>query len=255
ESGWILASHGGYPADSGKVGTLLDSLLGIRVSAPVTTSPTSHSQLQVAADTHDKRVRIGAGQTVELLVGAGGKDAHVRRADQDEVHVARGLSPWSLGTTPSQYHDPIYLSLDADSVASVELHCSGDESAPLQLERSGDAWASPALEAEQSLDADSVDALVGKLASLRIAALPEDPAVTPQAVCTVSWVTVEEGASVVGSLVIGAEEQGRRRVIVEGNPHSVMVSSYGLEPLVTARLEELLASGDDTGAPMLLPVP
>ena len=56
ESGWQIASAGGYPAEQERVEALLGSLIELAVRAPIASQPTSYDSLQVGAAQFGKRV-------------------------------------------------------------------------------------------------------------------------------------------------------------------------------------------------------
>jgi hypothetical protein len=246
ESGWVLASHGNYPASTEKVSTLLDGLLDAKVRDPIATQAVHHADLAVSDTNHDKKVEIqtSAG-TRTLFVGSGGKDAHVRRGGETSVFVAPSLSAWSIGTRESQYRDSEALDLDASTFLQIQVKPTEGDGFSLERQSLEDSWTSPELEGSL-LDQEKVQQWLDRVASLRITALPEDPSIPVTPMTTLSWVLDADGESVSGSLAIGpANEDKNHPVRGSDSLHTVLVHPFALGPAITdGSLEKLLAADD-----------
>lgn len=223
---WVLADHGNYPTDPEKVSKLLDGLLDVQVRAPIATQATSHASLKVDSADFDKRVTLGAGdKAVALVVGAGGKNAHVRRDGEDEVYRAVGLSPWSIGTRTSQYYATTYLEVDTASVSTLAIQGPDQD---LSLVRDGETW----LYQGEPARASEVEGLLKKLATVRISDLPKEPEFDPAV--TVSWTLEQDGASIEGSLLFSGEVDGKHLARASASEHTVLVGSYTVAPFLEA---------------------
>jgi hypothetical protein len=245
EGGWVLSSHGDYPASTEKVSTLLNALLDAQVRDPIATQAVHHAKLAVSDTEHDKKVEIQtAAGTQTVFVGSGGKDAHVRRGGETAVFVARGLSAWSIGTKESQYRDANALDLDASRFLMVQVQPTNGEGFTLERQSLEDPWTSPGLEG--ALDSEAVQGWLDRLASLRITALPDDPSIPVVPMTTFSWVLEEEGESVGGSLAIGAATEDKNHPVrAHDSQHTVLVNPYALGTAITdGSLEKLLATDD-----------
>ena len=245
DGGWVLSSHGDYPASTEKVSTLLDALLDAQVRDPIATQAVHHANLAVSDTEHDKKVEIQSpAGTQTVFVGSGGKDAHVRRGGETAVFVARGLSAWSIGTKESQYRDANALDLDASRFLMVQVQPTNGEGFTLERQSLEDPWTSPGLEG--ALDSAAVQGWLDRVASLRIAAIPDDPSIPVTPMTTFSWVLEAEGESVGGSLAIGAATEDKNHPVRgSDSQHTVWVNPYALGPAITdGSLEKLLATDD-----------
>jgi len=175
EDRWTLPDRGGYPVDGDKVKKLVDDLAGIRVRRPVVTSSRYHEALEVAEDKHARRVRIwsdpGGDPAVDLLIGSSPKYrfVHVRRAGEDPVYEAMGLSPYDIRAERSAWIERKLADVPFDDIHRVELE---NEHGRIVLERGEDGWrlAEPAPKKKQGkLDQGKTDSFVRSLASLWIA--------------------------------------------------------------------------------------
>lgn len=127
--GWVLASAGGYPADTKKVDEALGKLPGLTAGPPVTDRPQHHRKLEVAKDKFQRRVtlELKGGEKHTFLLGSSPliKRVHLRFADRDEVLLAGELSTWDLGTGATAWVDPSYFKVDKDRVVSLTLVNAG----------------------------------------------------------------------------------------------------------------------------------
>jgi hypothetical protein len=245
EGGWVLSSHGDYPASTEKVSKLLDGLLDAQVRDPIATQVVHHADLAVSDTEHDKKVEIQtAAGTQTLFVGSGSKDAHVRRGGETAVFVARGLSAWSIGTKESQYRDANALDLDASRFLVVQVQLTNGEGFTLERQSLEEPWTSPGLEG--SLDLEAVQGWLDRVASLRITALPDDPSIPVTPITTFSWVLEEDGESVGGSLAIGAATDDKNHPVrAHDSKYTVLVNPFALGTAITdGSLEKLLAAVD-----------
>ncbi len=238
DEGWVIESAGGYPAKPGEVEELLDSLSALRSGSPIASTAASHGSLKVAEDSYDKKVELSGDRTEVLYIGAGsGRSASVRRADEDAVYSASGLSQWSVGASPRDYWDASYLDVDPEDLERFSVRGPEGE---LSLERGADgAWTSPELEEGQSLDQQAVEDLLKKATKLRISAMPEGEPTPPE--LWVSWSLQEGEQSVSGGYAASPSADNKRAVKAEGSEFTVLVSSYSLDEVAEAELEDLLA--------------
>lgn len=88
DGGWVLPS--GLPASEKKVLDLLDRLLALNLSWPVSTSESTHERFEVADDKFQRRLKVTAGQDVTLWFGTspGYQQIHAR-GDSDDVYAVR----------------------------------------------------------------------------------------------------------------------------------------------------------------------
>lgn len=235
--GWTVETLHGYPADEARVDELLRKLLDLQVRAPVATQPTSHARLEVADDAFTRKVRIEAGgESVELFVGASrGRDAHVRRGDQDLVHAARGLSAWSIADSARSWIDTQWLDVDREQVTTLSL---ANAHGAFTLEKEAEGWSVPG--AEEAVDADVVEELLQDLLRLRIrtvAAAQAAPEHGLDGSLRVSWTTAGAGSE---AYEVGTIDEGRAYARRDGAPFVVELSASAVEKARDTRLTDLL---------------
>lgn len=110
EGGWVLAEQWGYPARSEAVRQALVGLAELRAVEPKTRMPERHARLEVqdvtAAGAQSRMLTlkdIDGDLLAEVVVGrkrfdmggTGGEGIYVRRADEDQVWLARGQFPYN----------------------------------------------------------------------------------------------------------------------------------------------------------------
>ncbi len=246
---WVIASKDDFPADPAKVRELVQRFTEARVGRPIATRPTSHAALEVAEDTHKRKVVLGAGsESVTLLVGsATSRSVHVRRADQDDVYRLKGFSVWSIADQPRSYWDPKVLDLDPETVTS--LHIRGPKG-DFELVRDGadQPWRLSDQQEGEELDTEAVDRLVRKAATLRMVepvAREAKPEHGLDEGVVVEWTVTEDDQTRSGSYRIGATEEYRTYVQPEGG-WVVQVSKSAVKDLVDATRDGLLKK--DEGA-------
>lgn len=238
--GWTIASAGGYPADPDKVDKVLDALAEARVSDPLAATAASHASLSVSERGYGKKVELSAGdESAVVYLGAGsGRSASARRDGEDAVYAIRGLSQWAVGARARDYYDPVYLETDPETIEQLTLRWP-DRS--LVLEKVEGQWRA----GDEALDAEAVEAVLEDAATLRIAALPEEPPPLDGGL-RVEWTRDDGGQSVTEGFVIGPERDGKHPALADGRDHAVLVSAYAVEDLLSADPEAL--KGEDPSA-------
>lgn len=163
--GWVLPEAGDYPADARKVKNVLDALLAGRIRTPLASKKSNHNALEVGERTYNRQVQLTAGGTpFDLVVGsARGTAAHVRRANEDTVYLARGFSASSVDEAASAYIDTTYLDVeDPDQILVKNPRGS------LTLNKVDGAWTVAELEPGVVIDPERVDAFVSQARKLII---------------------------------------------------------------------------------------
>jgi hypothetical protein len=173
DGAWTLPEAGGYPVDGGKVDTLLADLEKVQVRRPVVTSPRYHAQLKVTEDEHERRVRIWGDAdgepAADLLVGTSPnyRISHVRRAGEDDVYEAMGLSTWDLRPDAAAWIDKKLIDLPADQVTALAL---SNEHGTFELRKIDGSWTLAQGDAGgKALRQSEVDSLVRAFAALYLA--------------------------------------------------------------------------------------
>ncbi len=236
---WVVASAEGYPADSAKVGDLLDRLTGIELRDPITTQATSHEQLGVAADAYTRKVTLASGgRTSTFYLGAGqGSTVNVRRDGTGDVYRVAGFTAWSVGDAAARYFDPSYVKVDPAALSSLTVK---NAAGALMLRRDGDTWVS-ADDPTRPIDARAAQALARKLLDVRMSRPVSRTAAAEHGLdggVRVEWTSTGEPAS--GAYTIGNESDGVRYVRADGREWVVAVAAAGLAQAQTATWTDLL---------------
>ena len=186
---WILEDRPEVALDNARLTELVESVTNLPPALPVATSERSRTQLDVADDDYQRRVRLFAGdeRLLSLLIGTspGYRKAHVRHEGEDAI-VAAPLSVHSMPVDRDDWIDASALALSDVTAADVESletdawtltqrSDHSDDDAPLawQLERSdGDIVDA----SEKDTWQNSAETLIDALASLRVIGLAPDEA-------------------------------------------------------------------------------
>lgn len=236
-SEWRLFDEQGPLADSEGVGELLDLVLNAEGGDPVASTPTSHDQLKVSDDLYTRRVLLYTDEGTTTLTLGGGRTSYLRVDDDPSVYAAGDVSPFLVQNRPVDYVVQPYLDVDPDRVISVTLPTV---QGPLNLSRAteGEGWVlEPPVEGFEA-NSERVDKIVDRLENLRTSILTDDydaPVEGPR----ITWTTTDQGASVSGSLVLGLQADGRRRVRASDQDYAVEVGASGLKDLDALTIDEL----------------
>jgi hypothetical protein len=247
--GWSIASSAGYPAQADKVQDLLETVMDIRVRRPIATKAVNHNALHVGSDDWGKKLRLDAGERhVELVLGAAtGRVTHVRRADEDHVYSAQGLSEWTIKDRPSSYWEPEVVDIDLDRVTAVSIEPRGGDTITIDRGEHGWTYEGPVPTAPHAMiDPDKLDRLAAAACTLRLRqpvgtqALPEHGFDPPAARVTV---TITDGdASTSYAYDLGDTVDGHTFLRLPDDPFVVTVSEYSTAELTEVSLQGLLLS-------------
>lgn len=245
--GWMVDGH---PADSAKVGDLLDALDGLRATELVARNPANHAQLGVA-DSTGVRVEVyaGAGDPAAFHLGerdirAGGY--YVRAPAEDRVFRLEGPAGGYLNRDPEGWRERTIAAVDTASVREMLLRRDGVE---LVLDRGPEGWRA----GDAAADSASVQALLRLLPSLEATGFPSDSAAAaadfsdPGAEIDVF---AEDGSDVTGRTLVLAlrlvqgEEGGPWLVRLADGTEVYELSAYTVDRLVPPP-ESLRASPPD----------
>ncbi len=219
--GWVIANAYDYPADPSKVTELLDRLTAITVRSPVATQATSQSSLKVADADFGRMVRVKAGaDELTFYVGAARSNAvNVRKAGENDVYEARGVSEYQIKNNARGFYDSSYTSTPFDSIDRFTLK---NASGTFTLVRRADkTWYVEGNEAAP-VDANEADSLVRRVATIRMSE-PAGKEITPEmgldGKTRVEWSTTE------APVASEADAQGGTEDAAQGQP---VVRKHGL---------------------------
>jgi hypothetical protein len=118
---WVVASEGGFPADTAAVSNILRAVRQAESSGIASRNPANRGKFQVDSTGVEVVLEGGGGEPLRLVVGRMGDDfttSYVRRGDEDEVRVVRGINRPMLDRTVG-FRDRTLLRFPPSEVASV----------------------------------------------------------------------------------------------------------------------------------------
>ena len=125
DNGWQLQTTPAYPADTGKIRTLLQKLLTLTSSRLVARTETSHGRLKVAANDFNRKLTLSLsnGETRELLLGTSPnyKTIHVRSPKDDNVYLVNDLADWETPVNREDWWSNNYLDVEPAKLSHLIL--------------------------------------------------------------------------------------------------------------------------------------
>ena len=173
---WTLES--GLPADDSKVTEMLDKLADAAGGWPVATSDSTAVRFEVTEDSHQRHIRIGAGDDdladIYLGTSPGYRRVHARHADGGDVY-AIDFSNYEAGVKAGDWLERSLLRPEG-TLSRIER--TGEEGFTL-TRTDDDVWEA----GDATLDADEVRTFVGRFTGLNVtgtsdAELPEQATAT-----------------------------------------------------------------------------
>ena len=140
DTGWVLPKADDFPVTGEKVDEMLGKLLGMDTSRLVASNPVNFARLEVKEDDYRRRIELSGGDSgaVIYLGGSGGVDTvYMRRADENEVYLGRGLNAWELSTQAATWLDANYVSIPQVDVQAIQIE---NAIGSLSLVRAGEDW-------------------------------------------------------------------------------------------------------------------
>ncbi|MFH1084250.1 MAG: DUF4340 domain-containing protein, partial [Chloroflexota bacterium] len=167
---WLLPEHADYAVQETKIAPVLDKLTRLNTARPVTNTADSHRRLKVAADDYLRRADIETadGKHVRLYLGSSPAygATHVRVDGQNETYLTSDITTWELGTAPNTWIDTSYVEIPLKDVQLMTLQ---NAAGTLVLTQQAEGvWALEGLAEGETLDQGQADALVRRVASLRL---------------------------------------------------------------------------------------
>lgn len=244
-AGWQLPS--GLPADAARIDGILDSIAGLQSTWPVATSGSAAARFEVAADQHQRRVRLRAGEArvADFYLGTspGYQRVHARRADDDAVYSV-ALSNYQLPAAADDWLDKALLAargeVSAVSREGAWTLSHGDQG--WELAGAGDAGAAGSAAA----DADAAADLARRFAELRVLDVADAPAPDAEPRATFR-VTDGDGEF---ALRLYADTDGNDfRVTSDRRPGAFGLAAYVADRLLVDRVAlEAAAAADEAAA-------
>ena len=158
---WML--EGGLPADDSKVTELLDKLADAGGGWPVATSDSTAERFEVTEKSHQRRIRIGAGEDdlADIFLGTspGYLRVHARHAEGGDVYAIE-FSNYEAGVKPGDWLERSLLRPEG-TLSRIER--TGEDGFTI-TRTDDDVWES----GDTTLDPDEVRTFVGRFTGLNV---------------------------------------------------------------------------------------
>ncbi len=167
DTGWQLPNYD-VPVSANKAESVLDSLAAAKTGWAVANREESHSQLEVAEDSFNRKIALfnNEDKIAELFIGSspGLRRSHVRRSDDSDVYSV-ALNSYDIPAIRNQWFDRNILALPEISTIQLMDHT---------LEADGEGWKITDGDGEsQTPDQPNIDSVVNTLKTLRVSDVKE----------------------------------------------------------------------------------
>jgi hypothetical protein len=131
EDGFVIVGRDGYPADTGRINSLLTSCLDIRIKELITSNPANHESLDVTEENCQSLVRFinSEGEVITgVIIGTSRlpdlqfdrRTTYVRLVSSDDVYLAAEV-PVSLDGSPADYMDRELTGVEGADIETVTV--------------------------------------------------------------------------------------------------------------------------------------
>lgn len=243
---WVVATAADFPAKTEKVEEILKKLVEAKVREPIATNKANHGALKVSEKTFDKKVRVKVGgDDVNLVVGAGKSSSiHARRAERDEVYLARGVSAWAISDRVTSYIETEYVKVEDPTEVSVQ-----NPAGTINLVKDDEGnWKVTELPPDADVDDSRVSSFVSAARSIRMTD-PVGKAVKPEYGLDNATVVVLKNKDRTVSYSIGALDGDDHYVKADGQDFVVKVSKWSVERLRDQTPQKFIKEPEKPGGP------
>ncbi len=166
---WVLPSADNFEVDAKKVHQVIEKLTNINVETPVARSAANHNTLNVGERNYSKSVSIGtADQVIDIIIGeAKGRSMYVRRADQADVYLAKGVTAFDISEELTTYTDPEYFSVTDIKDVVIERPAAGPQARAHFYQNEEGQWLVDGLDGV-AIDQSRVRAVLASVRSARM---------------------------------------------------------------------------------------
>ncbi len=257
---WRLPEQGDFPADRGKIESLLARLKTLTQGPPVAGTEAARERFKVTDGNFERRITLAsdAGTLATLYLGTtqGVRQVHAREAKQKTVHAV-ALPTYEVPVTAEDWEDRNVLQIPKREIAAIEvagLHLEhAEQSGKKESDKHGKA-SEPAVPAvwraaeriRGSVNQGNADRLAGALSTLRFGTVlgteerPDYGLAAPRLALSV---TRRDGKTVQYRLgrMAGADDYVLK---VSTRPEYFRLPGYAARPLIEAAARKaLLAAG------------
>jgi hypothetical protein len=241
---WVITEADDYPADGTKIDTLLEGISSLTGDRLVTTTESSHRQLQVAPDDFLRRIDFQTSEGDRFIIYLGSSPSygasHFRVAGQNEAYLTDELSAFDISAAASAWIDPLYVDIPLTDVVRVTLE-NENGSFVFRQDEEGN-WSTVGLAEGETLAETRVTATIRQAASVRMArplGLEEQASYgmdDPSAIVTL------ETADATITLTVGALDSLEETYVVKSSesPYYVSVNDFNMSNLVENSREDFV---------------
>ena len=264
DSGWLVVNEADFPADSAKVTRLLESIEAISSQATNIVAVTKPARTRFRVDIEDfnKRIRFidvdGISEEIFLGNSPGLDLTHIRKSDEDAIHVAK-FPTYQASSSSSSWLDKAILKINSEEIVYIgigeivlKLSKETENNALLDDElsqstfqqsltaRTGKWMASKEAGLDRPLSQDAVKELSKQIEGLRFTELVDAAEVNLEAAdVLVLLLQLEDGEETKYSIRKSANEDSYY-LIASGWDQVFSIGSYTAERLIEASSEEVL---------------
>lgn len=235
---WQVSAASAFPVDDERLQKLMEALSIERPGWPVATSDEAAKRFKVAPEAFERKLVLYKQEeaVAELFAGtaAAFRKSHVRLGSEDEVHVG-DFNTYEIFSRPEEWIEKEILHQDPSKIASI--HLPG-----LTLQRGDTGLNINGLKNDQQTNAEQAEALLKKIAELRIQdvlgteAKPDYRQDKPSH--TIS-LTLQDGSNI--EYTISQPKEADYYVLKSSaRPEYFKVPTYTLDPIFDTKRDQLV---------------
>ncbi|HEX5056206.1 MAG TPA: DUF4340 domain-containing protein [Gammaproteobacteria bacterium] len=235
---WRIPDVSSFPADDEKIRNLLDALSGLRTGWPAGTTDAAAKRFKVAADGFERKLVLYKQDQAVAQIYAGNaaafKKTYVRLDGSDDIFVGE-INAYELFARPDEWIEREILQQDPAKIASIRLP-------GLSLQRDDQGLRISDLKANQQTVTDQAEALLGKIANLKIQEVLGTEAKPDfgQSQPTHSiGLTLKDG-STIEYTISQPKDKGYYVLKSSSRPEYFKVPTYTLDPIFDTKREQLV---------------
>lgn len=170
EEGWVLPEFEDYPVVAGVPDDIIRRIAQLRSDRLIAQTSASFNRLRVAPQDYERLVELGQPDGLDRLyigTSAGATASHMRANDDEAVYLTSGLAAWEVGTTITNWINPVYFSVPVTGIVRVKVE---NENGIVELERAeDDNWVLVGLDDPAQFDDTRLSGLLSELSTVRVA--------------------------------------------------------------------------------------
>ncbi len=167
---WLVSNGESHPADKRAVKNLVETIGNLRAGDVISDNPANQIKFQVDTLTGTKlELYTGDNMLASLFIGKMSGDfrnTYVRRSDENDVYLARGMLTHMVNRTPNDWRDKTIFDINTADVKAIEC-MFGEEHYTLELADSIWRISKPPFDKSSKANQDEANSLLRKLCQLK----------------------------------------------------------------------------------------